>query len=94
MKSKPARHVFSDPHKNIPLPPVKALAIATIRQAVRELLSKDVIAALDAALWLASDDFPLWADVSGLPAVDGVQFMCSGTARKARELFRDRERSR
>ncbi len=40
------------------------------------------MSALDAAMWLTSDDFGLWADAMGIPFADGYKLLISGRARK------------
>lgn len=49
---------------------IRQLAVQVCLRAVKELKGKDVLTALDAFLWLTSDDFPIWAEAAGLPFAD------------------------
>jgi hypothetical protein len=57
---------------------LKNLSRAVIQEALRDLGGKDPIRALDALLWLTSNDFPIWADVWGFPFVDPFKVLVSG----------------
>lgn len=61
---------------------LKPLALAVVSQAIRDLREADTMSALDAAMWLTSDDFGLWADAMGIPFADGYKLLISGRARK------------
>lgn len=64
---------------------------AVLEQAIRDLLFGSLPESLDAALFLAGPDFPWWAEAVGTPDRDGVQFLTSGQARKARRIFERRQ---
>jgi hypothetical protein len=64
---------------------------AVLVQAVRDAKSGKTEKALDAALWLVSDDVPLWLEAAGLPDVDALKLVTSGRARKAGILERRRQ---
>lgn len=57
---------------------------AVIVQAVEDTKSKETEKALDAALWLVSDDVPLWLEAVGLPDLDALKLVTSGRARKVK----------
>ncbi|HMN00183.1 MAG: hypothetical protein DYG87_03715 [Anaerolineae bacterium CFX3] len=62
----------------------RGLMSAVIVQAVEDAKSKETEKALDAALWLVSEDVPLWLEAVGLDCADTIQLVTSGKARKAR----------
>ncbi len=62
---------------------LRSLGKAIIRQAIFDLNDKEnPIKALDALLWLSSSDFPIWADLWGVPFADPFVMLASGGARK------------
>jgi hypothetical protein len=61
---------------------IKPLALAVVSQAIRDLREGDTVTAIDAALWLTSDDFGIWAEVMDIPFADGYKLLTSGAARK------------
>ena len=71
-------NVFSDvqPHH------LRALASAVFIRAIEETKSRDPITALDACLWLASDDAAIWLDCAGMGEANPVWLLTSGRARK------------
>jgi hypothetical protein len=64
----------------------RELMAAVIVQAVEDTKSDETEKALDAALWLVSDDMPLWLEAVGLPDVDALKLVTSGRARKVKRL--------
>jgi len=62
------------------------LGTAVLLQAVQDARGKDEVKALDAALWLVSDDLPLWLEAVGLPDADALKLITTGTARKVKYL--------
>ena len=63
---------------------LKPLALAVVSQALRDLRAGDTMTALDAALWLTSDDFETWAEWIHIPLADGYKLLTSGAARKSK----------
>jgi hypothetical protein len=62
---------------------LRRLAAAVITTALRETKArKDPIKALDACLWLTSQDAGLWLDAADLPYGDPLQLLISGRLRK------------
>jgi hypothetical protein len=61
---------------------IKPLALAVVSQAIRDLREGDTVTAIDAALWLTSDDFGIWAEVMDIPFANGYKLLTSGAARK------------
>lgn len=61
---------------------IKPLAVAVISQAICDLRDDDRMFALDAAMWLTSDDFGIWAEAISIPLADGYKLLTSGSARK------------
>lgn len=61
---------------------IRQLAVQVCLRAIKELKGKDVFAALDAFLWLASDDFPTWAEVAGIPFADPLTLVNSERFRR------------
>lgn len=64
----------------------RELGIAVLIQAIQDAKSEDELKALDAALWLVSDDVPLWLEGVGLPDVDALKLVTTGKARKAKRV--------
>lgn len=64
----------------------RELGMAVLIQAIQDVRGNDEIIALDAALWLVSDDVPLWLEAVGLPDVDALKLITTGNARNAKRL--------
>ncbi len=60
----------------------RRLIAAVIARAVADLRNSDPVTALDALLFLTSDDFPLWTEAVGAPDIDMIQFLISGRAKR------------
>lgn len=60
----------------------KELMQAVVIQAVSDARSDKPEKALDAVLWLVSDDMPLWLEAVGLGDLDAVKLVTSGRARR------------
>lgn len=56
----------------------KDMIVAAITQAIRDLKSDDLIASLDAAMFLTGNDFPFWAEAAGIPDADGYSLLIGG----------------
>lgn len=54
---------------------LKPFAVSMIAQAVRDVTGPDVVAAIDAALWLISPDFETWSEAAGGGDVDPIVFL-------------------
>ena len=57
---------------------LRRLAAMVCLRAIEETRSRDPLTALDAILWLLSDDFGLWAGAANLPFADIVRLLTSG----------------
>lgn len=66
----------------------RQLMAAVLLQAVQDSHSPQPEKALDAVLFLTGNDVPLWCEAVGLPSLDGLQFVTSGTARTNRAYKR------
>ena len=64
----------------------RELGIAVLLQAVLDTRGEDEVRALDAALWLTSEDVPLWLEAVGLPDVDALKLITTGEARKVKRV--------
>lgn len=60
----------------------RELGIAVLLQAARDVNGNDELKALDAALWLVSDDVPLWLEAVGLPDVDAPKIVTTGKMKR------------
>lgn len=67
---------------------LRRLAAATITQAIRELTGRDLVRAIDAALWLTDNDAPWWFEACDMPFADGLQLLVSGSAGRLNARFR------
>lgn len=59
---------------------LRRLAANVCLKALDELRNSDPVKALDALMWVTSDDFPFWAEAAGLPFADPWQVLTSGRA--------------
>ena len=60
---------------------LRRLAVNVIMQALADLTAKDPIRSLDAAMFLSSRAFGLWAECAGVPFGDGVTLLTSEQVR-------------
>ena len=57
---------------------LKGFAVAFVGQAICELENRDPVTAIDAVLWLTSDDAPMWFECCDMPFVNGLELLASG----------------
>jgi hypothetical protein len=71
------------PPDEIPVQNFRAFAAAIVTQALKDAQEAKLERKLDAVLWLAGPDFPIWADLAGLTTDSALDLLTSGRAARA-----------